>query len=198
MARDYLNSPLTKIRRKDRSKPEDVWIKEYLETAAFGTISLSWEGQPFANSNIFVYDSENHVVFFHTAHEGRTREILESNPKVCFTTNEMGRLLPAPVALEFSVEYSGVSIFGTTAVVDDEVEATEGLQLLLDKYFPHLKPIRDYRPITLEELKRTTVFRINIESWIGKEKKVEPEFEGAFLYGEISNLLEQVNSNGTS
>ena len=197
MARDYLNSPLTSVRRKDRSKDEDSWIKEYLETASFATISLTWEGQPFSNSNIFVYDPEKNVIFFHTAREGRTREIIESNPRVCFSTNLMGRLLPAPVALEFSVEYSGVSIFGTTRIVDDEVEATEGLQLLLDKYFPHLKPIRDYRPVTLEELKRTTVFRIDIESWIGKEKKVEPDFEGAFLYDDIPHLLERVHTNGT-
>jgi len=138
------------------------------------------------------------VIFFHTAGEGRTRDIIKSNSKICFSVSQMGRLLPATVALEFSVEYSGVSVFGQVHVIEDEVEATEALQLLLDKYFPHLRPIRDYRPVTLDELKRTTVFRIKIESWIGKEKKVEPKFPGAFLYPEIPELLDKVRSNGNS
>lgn len=157
MARNYLNAPLAQVRRKDRSKDKEAWIKDYLRTAAFGTISLAWEGQPFSNSNIFVYDPVGHEIFFHTAREGRTRDIINNNPQVCFSVSQMGRLLPAAVALEFSVEYSGVSVFGQVQVVEDEVEATKGLQLLLDKYFPHLHPVKDYRPITLKELKRTTV-----------------------------------------
>ncbi|NJK79079.1 MAG: pyridoxamine 5'-phosphate oxidase family protein, partial [Chloroflexaceae bacterium] len=47
-----------------------------------------------------------------------------------------GRLLPADVALEFSVEYSGVMVFGSATIVQDEAEASHALQLLLDKYFP--------------------------------------------------------------
>jgi nitroimidazol reductase NimA-like FMN-containing flavoprotein (pyridoxamine 5'-phosphate oxidase superfamily) len=94
----------------------------------------------------------------------------------------MGRLLPADEALEFSVEYRGVTVFGTAAVVTDEAEATYGLQLLLDKYFPHLSPGKDYRPITTEELRRTGVYRIEIEQWSGKQKQVAADFPGAFLY----------------
>ena len=41
---------------------------------------------------------------------------------------------------------------------------------LLDKYFPDLKPGKDYRPITPEEISRTSVFAIEIEAWSGKEK----------------------------
>ena len=45
------------------------------------------------------------------------------------------------------------------------------LQGLLDKYFPDLKPRRDYRPITSEELAATAVFAIEVESWSGKQKR---------------------------
>jgi nitroimidazol reductase NimA-like FMN-containing flavoprotein (pyridoxamine 5'-phosphate oxidase superfamily) len=95
----------------------------------------------------------------------------------------MGRLLPADVALEFSVEYRGVVVFGTASVIVDETEASRALQLLLDKYFPHLKPDQDYRPIIPEELRRTSVYRIDIERWSGKQKKVAADFPGAFWYG---------------
>jgi nitroimidazol reductase NimA-like FMN-containing flavoprotein (pyridoxamine 5'-phosphate oxidase superfamily) len=97
----------------------------------------------------------------------------------------MGRLLPADVALEFSVEYTGVVVFGTAVIVTDETEATNALQLLLDKYAPHLKPGPDYRPPVPEELKRTAVFRINIEQVSGKKKEVAADFPGAYLYTEV-------------
>jgi nitroimidazol reductase NimA-like FMN-containing flavoprotein (pyridoxamine 5'-phosphate oxidase superfamily) len=94
----------------------------------------------------------------------------------------MGRLLPAEEALEFSVEFAGVTVFGTAAIVVDETEMSFALQQLLDKYFTHLKPGKDYRPITAEELARTSVFRVEIDSWSGKRKEVGEDFPGAFSY----------------
>jgi nitroimidazol reductase NimA-like FMN-containing flavoprotein (pyridoxamine 5'-phosphate oxidase superfamily) len=94
----------------------------------------------------------------------------------------MGRLLPADEALEFSVEYRGVAVFGKGAIVTDPEEATRSLHLLLDKYCPHLQRGRDYRGVVPEELKRTSVFRIDIESWSGKQKKADADFPGAFVY----------------
>jgi nitroimidazol reductase NimA-like FMN-containing flavoprotein (pyridoxamine 5'-phosphate oxidase superfamily) len=96
----------------------------------------------------------------------------------------MGRLLPATYALEFSVEYAGVVVFGTASVVSDDAEARHGLQLLLDKYAPHLRSGEHYRPITDEELARTSVYRVQIEKWSGKKKEAPADFPGAFRYGE--------------
>ena len=49
-------------------------------------------------------------------------------------------------------------------------EARYGLQGLLDKYFPELRPGEHYRPINDDELKRTTVFALEIEEMSGKRK----------------------------
>jgi nitroimidazol reductase NimA-like FMN-containing flavoprotein (pyridoxamine 5'-phosphate oxidase superfamily) len=106
-----------------------------------------------------------------------------ANERVCFSISEMGRLLPADVALEFSVEYAGVTIFGRASIITDEAEQTYALQMLLDKYFPHLRPGQDYRAITSEELQKTAVYRIEIEQWSGKRKQVAVDFPGAFFYG---------------
>jgi hypothetical protein len=113
---------------------------------------------------------------------GRTRSNLEMNDAVCFNVSEMGRLLPADTALEFSVEYASVTVFGKGAIVQDRAEAVRALQLLLDRYFPRHQPGRDYRPITDDELDLTSVYRIAIEEWSGKRKEVEPDFPGAFHY----------------
>ncbi|MCB9009096.1 MAG: pyridoxamine 5'-phosphate oxidase family protein [Ardenticatenaceae bacterium] len=138
--------------------------------------------QPFLNSNLFVYDEAAQAIYPHTARVGRTAANLASEAKICFTVFEMGRLLPADEALEFSVEYSGVTVFGSAVTIEDPVEAKHGLQLLLDKYAPHLRPDVHYRGITPEELKRTAVYRINIHEWSGKKKQVAEDFPGAFYY----------------
>ena len=97
----------------------------------------------------------------------------------------MGRLLPAERALNFSVEYKGVTIFGRVSIVEETEEAKKALQLLSDKYFPHLKPGVDYATASPEELRRTTVFCIQIDEWSGKQKQVEADFPGAFYYGDV-------------
>ncbi|MBE2272380.1 MAG: pyridoxamine 5'-phosphate oxidase family protein [Anaerolinea sp.] len=183
MSKDYTALPLNEVRRTDRAVFDDDWIVKLLHRAPQGMLATVNNGQPFINSNLFVYDPENHAIYTHTARIGRTRSNVEEEERVCFSVTEMGRLLPADEALEFSVEYTGVVVFGHASIVEGG-EAERGLQLLLDKYFPHLQPGRDYRPIQPEELKRTSVFKIAVESWSGKKKEVEADFPGAFLYGQ--------------
>lgn len=184
MSRDYAALPYTHVRREDRAIDDEAWIKDLLATSAVGSLATVHDGQPFINSNLFVYDAARHAIYMHTARVGRTRANLDAHERVCFSISEMGRLLPAEIALEFSVEYSGVVVFGSATVVGDRDEQRHGLQLLLDKYFAHLQPGRDYRPITDEELARTSVYRIDIEAWSGKRKVVEADFPGAFFYAE--------------
>jgi nitroimidazol reductase NimA-like FMN-containing flavoprotein (pyridoxamine 5'-phosphate oxidase superfamily) len=178
------------MRRKDRGK-DDAWIGAYLQSAAFGFLATVREGQPFLNSNLFVYDSGRHAIYLHTARTGRTETNLSEPVQVAFSTAEMGRFLPADEALEFSVEYSGVVVFGTGQIVEDPEEAEAALQMILDRYAPHLEAGRDYRPIVPEEMKRTAVFRVDIEAWSGKEKCVDPSFEGAFELPRLSIPFEQ-------
>lgn len=183
MPKDYSALPVNQVRRADRAVDDDGWIAAMLHHAPFAALATVHEGQPFINANLFVYDEAAHLIYMHTARIGRTRANVDAYERVCFSVSEMGRLLPADEALEFSVEYSGVAVFGRARIIEG-AEAERALQLLLDKYFPHLKPGRDYRPIVPEELARTSVYRIEIESWSGKRKAVGDDFPGAFRYGE--------------
>ena len=171
----------TDIRRRDRAKEED-WIRDFLQRAPDGVLATAVDDQPFLSARNFVYEPERHVIYMHGARSGRTPTNIARNDRVCFASYRMGRLLPAEAAGDVSVEHAGVVIFGRISVVEDETEAREALQRLLDKYFPHLQADRDYRPITADDIKRTAVFRIDIEEWSGKQKQVEPEFPGAFHY----------------
>ena len=161
---------------------DEAWIRAMLHRVPVGALATVHDGQPFINSNLFVYDEQGQCIYMHTARVGRTQANVDRERAVCFSISEMGRLLPADVALEFSVEFAGVTVFGNATIIKEPDEARRALQLLLDKYAPHLHPERDYRPTTDEELARTAVFRIDIEAWSGKKKEVAPDFPGAYFY----------------
>jgi nitroimidazol reductase NimA-like FMN-containing flavoprotein (pyridoxamine 5'-phosphate oxidase superfamily) len=184
MAKDYAALPYNQVRRTDREVEEEVWFKDFLARATFGSLATVYEGQPFITPLLFVYDEATHAIYVHTANVGRTRANIEADGRACFNASRMGRLLPADEALEFSNEYESVTAFGRVVVIEDDEGQRQALQLLLDKYAPHLRPGRDYRPITDGELVRTSVYRFAIESWSGKKKEVEADFPGAYLFPE--------------
>lgn len=60
-----------------------------------GTLATVRDGQPFINSNLFVYDEAAGTIYMHTARKGQTRDNVDFDQRVCFSVSEMGRLLPA-------------------------------------------------------------------------------------------------------
>jgi len=175
------SAPINQPLRKDRAK-DDTWIKEFIQRVPFGMLATEFEGQPFIKPTLFVYDEAEHAIYIHGALVGRMRTNLETNSRISFCIAEMGRLLPADTAMEVGVEYASVVVFGKAAVITDTDQARRGLQLLLDRYFPHLKPGIDYREILSQELDITSVYRIKIESWSGKEDRARGDYPGAFSY----------------
>jgi nitroimidazol reductase NimA-like FMN-containing flavoprotein (pyridoxamine 5'-phosphate oxidase superfamily) len=161
---------LTRLRRPERAMPEQG-VRAFLARAPCGFTATAVDGQPFQHTSLFWYDDSTRRVYFHGARQGRMMANVQANPRVCFTVAEMGRLLPAATAMEFSNEYTSVIVFGRARLVESEGEKQIALQALLNKYFPNLKPAHDYRPITTEEAAATAVYAIEIEAWSGKQKK---------------------------
>jgi nitroimidazol reductase NimA-like FMN-containing flavoprotein (pyridoxamine 5'-phosphate oxidase superfamily) len=173
MSRSFPPDELTAMRRTDRAISDDAEIADLLRQADICRIATSVNDQPFISANTFWYDGER--IFFHTATQGRTLTNIQHNPRVCLEVDWVGRWLPATTALEFSVEYTGVVVFGRARLLEDDAEKKRALQGLLDKYFPDLKPGADYRPITPGELEVTAVFAVDIEAWSGKRKVAPAE-----------------------
>lgn len=198
-------------RRKDRSKDE-VWIRAFLHRAGAGVFVTVRDGVPYPVPMNFVYDASREVVYLHTGKAGRSRNNLDgagedgpaptsgsrdapeepkasppaaSGAPAALCAYEMGRFLPADEALEFGVEYASVVVFGAGSVVEDPEEAEGALTLLMEKYAPHMQAGRDYRPVAPQEVRRTTVIRLDIQGWSGKEKAEGPDFPGAYRLEDV-------------
>jgi len=164
-------SDLTKIRRNDRAITDDAWIVDFLAKAEYGVFATCKDGQPFTVARNFAYDLQKHIIYFHGARKGRTFENVGKGTAVNLNVSEMGEWIVADRAMNFGVKYKGVVVFGRLTVVEDVDEAKHGLQLIMDKHFPALRPDVDYEAATDEDLRVTAVFRVDIEAWSGKEKK---------------------------
>lgn len=175
-------APDTTMRRRDRAVDDDEWIRKFLARSPHGVLATADDGQPSVHINTFVYDAATHALYLHTARNGRLHTNVAANDRVSFCTGSMGRLLPADTAREFSVEYESVVIFGRGSIMTDMTVAREKMQLLMDKYFGHLRPGPDYRPITDQEIAEISVFKIAVDTWSAKRKTAPGDFPGAFHF----------------
>lgn len=162
--------PPSQMRRnkQDRAR-EDEWIQDFLQSAQACTVSTTWDDIPFNNPTLFFYDPNAHQVIFHSNIMGRVRANIDRNPKICISCQKMGRLLPSNAALEFSVQYRSVVIFGEAYVIEDMAQARAALYQLIQKYFPKMQAGEHYRPITDDEMRQTSVYAVKIKEWSGKE-----------------------------
>ena len=168
MPRDYNSTPTAHQRLPEYRRGDD-WIRSFLLQAQVGHIATSWQGLPFVTPSTFWYNQADHRIYFHSNISGRLRTNLEHNPRVCLEASLMGRLLPSNVALEFSLQYRSVMVYGRVQILEEPDEKRAALYGLIQKYFPGMRAREEYRPITDKELKRTSVYAIAIEAWSGKE-----------------------------
>jgi uncharacterized protein len=171
MPRDYSieKSLPTDHQRRPEYKREDDWIRAFLNTARIARIASSREDQPFINPTTFWFDEDRHQIVFHSNLAGRVRANVEHNSKVCIEVSEMGKVLPSNVALEFSLQYRSVVVFGTARLLDDAEEQRRVLHHLIGKYFPAMRAGQEFRAVTDQDLKRTSVYAVQIDTWSGKE-----------------------------
>jgi len=171
MPRDYAISDRlpTAHQRLPEYARDEAWVRAFLMRAQIAHIATHWESQPFVTPSTFLYDEGRHRLIFHTNATGRTRSNIERFPEVCAEVSELGRFLPSNVALEFSLQYRSVVVFGKAGILHDRSEQRDVMEKLIAKYFGELSPGIHFRPPTEKELQRTAVYEVGIESWSGKE-----------------------------
>jgi nitroimidazol reductase NimA-like FMN-containing flavoprotein (pyridoxamine 5'-phosphate oxidase superfamily) len=169
MPKDYDPSvtPPNAQRRREHAL-DDQATRELIARLEIGHVATLWGEQPFINPTTFWYDAPAHSIYFHSNVVGRVRANSQHHDRVCFEASRSGRFLPSNVALEFSVQYESVVAYGTVRLLEAADEKRRALAGLIGKYFPAMRPGHEYRPITEQELTRTSVYAIRIESWSGK------------------------------
>ncbi len=154
--------------RRPQNRQDDAFVKAMLHRCQVCRIATRWEDQPFITPTNYVYDEANHRLIFHSNIVGRIRANSEKHDQMCFEITEFGRYLPSNDPLEFSTQYRSVIVFGKVKLLIGK-DAEAALYRLIEKYFSKMQAGREYKPITEEQLRITSVYEILIESWSGKQ-----------------------------
>jgi uncharacterized protein len=155
------------VRRRDRHLDDEAWVDRFLAAAPICQVALAPDGLPTIHTHNFWADGD--AIYSHGAQRGALAAATADGPvPACFTAVEHGRILVADEAAEFGTEYASVVAYGTLTRVTDEAECLRALAGLMAKYAPGFVSGRDYRPAEPVDLRRTVVYRFDVERRIAK------------------------------
>lgn len=152
------------MRRKQRQISEEQAYK-ILSKGEYGVLStVNDEDNPYGTPLSYVL--VNDKIYYHCAMEGTKLDNIKYNSNVCFTV--VGKTQPI-YDKQFTTYYESSIVFGKASIIEDIEEKSMALTKLCEKYLPN---DLDKLDKALEmSLSRTCVFKVEIDSITGKEKK---------------------------
>ncbi len=159
----------TELRRKERGMKTSRDMELLLECMPVGRLAVTTGEGPYivAVNYVFIEGS----IYFHSGLAGRKIEGLRADPRVCFMVDEIGPQVLWEQGCGISQIYKSVVCFGKTEFVERQAEKRAILEKMVQKYVPSRYPIS---PMKDENIKKTAVVRIVIDSMSGKENKLSP------------------------
>lgn len=165
------------LSRRPQNRQGDDWIRALLLRGRVARVATVWQGEdgaawPFITPLAYVYRPEQNDLIYHTNVVGRLRANTAQAHPVTLEVSEIGDFLPSNSPLELTVQYRSVIVFGQAEILQGE-DARAALITLSERLFPGLKIGETTRPISDEDLRRTSVYRLSIRHWSGKENWAE-------------------------
>lgn len=165
------------LSRRPQNRRDDEWIRALLLRSRIARIATLWQAEdgqawPFITPLAYAYrpdaGGELGDLVYHTNVVGRLRANTAQAHPVTVEVSEIGHFLPSNSPLELTVQYRSVIVFGQARVLEGEA-AREALTTLSERIFEGLKIGETTRPISDEDLSRTSVYSLAVERWSGKE-----------------------------
>lgn len=123
------------MRRKDREVTDISQILEIIDKCKVMHLAMIDEGKPYIVPLNFgyTYKDDKLEIYFHSALEGRKKEILAANPLVCFEMDCSHQLVPNEIACKNKFLYESVIGEGAARLVSEPEEKAR----LLDEIMLH-------------------------------------------------------------
>ncbi len=189
------------MRRKDREMGKKFGM-EVIDKSIYGIISMIDENNEPYGIPLSIVRDEN-ILYFHSAMDGKKVKIFEKNSNVSvafigetkipenYTKDELDEIAKdeSKAALltsnVFTTEYESAVVKGRVKLVENEEEKIKAMKLICEKYTPAKM---DYFNMAIKAgLKRTNVYKIEIEEIKSKRKKYDingEEMKWGIAYGE--------------
>lgn len=159
----------TALRRQDRAMKTPREMELLLERVPVGRLAITTEEGPYIVAVNYLFFEGS--IFFHSGLSGRKMEALRADPRVCFMVDEIGPQVLWEQGCGISQVYKSVVCFGKADAVEGHAEKERILKKMVQKYVPSGY---DFSPMKSENIEKTAVVRIVIESMSGKENAMSP------------------------
>ena len=159
----------TVMRRKNRAMKTPGEMEDLLGKMRVGRLAMSTEEGPYAVAVNYIFWEGR--IYFHSALEGRKIEALRADPRVCFEVDDIGPQVLWDQGCGISQIYRSVICFGKAEFVEGAAEKRRILEAMVREFVPARCSAR---PLREENVDRTAVIRIDIESMSGKANAFSP------------------------
>jgi uncharacterized protein len=156
----YPISPLNKVRRSDRAHYDRAAVHGVLDEGMIAHVGFIADGRPVVVP--MAYGRIGDRLYIHGAKAARFAKTMGAGVPVCITVTLLDALIVGRSAFHNSMNYRSVMIHGMALRVENPGEAEEALAAVTD----HLLPGRwaESRPVTVKEMRSTSVLRVEIEA----------------------------------
>ena len=157
----------------ERSVPEEA--AEILSNGMVAHVGFIEEGLPYVIPLTYHYDRDNpDRMYLHGSIRSRAMEVLASGAPVCVTVTMSDGLVYSRKAMNHSMNYRSVVLFGTAREVTDHAEKFALFDQMVQRYFPDRLLERDYNPPPASDLGVTSLVEVQIEDWSAKARRGGP------------------------
>ena len=159
----------TEPRRSERTIKTTREMELLLERTPVGRLAVTTEDGPYIIAVNYLFFEGS--IYFHSGLSGRKMEALQADSRVCFLVDEVGPQVLWEQGCGISQVYKSVVCFGKAEFVEEPLEKRGMLERMVQKYVPSRY---SFSPMTDQNVKKTAVVRIVIESMSGKENVLSP------------------------
>ena len=159
----------TEPRRTDRTMKTSREMELLLERMPVGRLAVTTEDGPYIIAVNYLFFEGS--IYFHSGLSGRKMEALQADSRVCFLVDEVGPQVLWEQGCGISQVYKSVVCFGKAEFVEGPLEKRGILERMVRKYVPSSYP---FSPMKDQNVNKTAVVRIVIESMSGKENVLSP------------------------
>ncbi len=151
-----------------------------LEAGRVAHVGFVADGRPVVIPMTYQYTAERpRLLYLHGGVRGRLMLYLATGAPVCVTVTEVDGLVYSRTALNHSVNYRSVVMFGRAAAEQPGVaERGKILEGMIARYFPGRAAGVDYEPASEGQLEATALLALEIEEWSAKVRDGGPNGPG--------------------
>ena len=157
----------------ERAVPDEA--AEILKNGLVAHVGFIEDGLPYVIPLSYHYDDQNpERIYLHGSIRSRVMELLATGSSVCVTVTLTDGLVYSRKAMNHSMNYRSVVLFGTARELTDHDEKFALFDQMVQRYFPDRILERDYNPPPAADLGVTSLVEVQIEEWNAKARRGGP------------------------